>query len=158
VTPFVRGWVPVLRADRPFTLVVGLQRRVDVVAERERDGRRGGGHPRQPHRLRDRDQHSDDLVDGRARGERRCGIPLERRLGCVERDQRPEPDERVGLRIQTRGIDVGELHREDVLDVSLVAERHASERVLVLGHGRRPLRGRPLIPPRTARAGIVPTG
>ena len=90
--------------------------------------------PAPAHRLRDGDQHADDLVDGRARRERRRRVPLERRLGRIERDQRPEPHERVRLGVETRRVDVRELHRQDVPDVPLVAERHASERVLVLGH------------------------
>ena len=63
------------RAEGPFTLVVGLQRRIDVVPERQRDRRRRGGHPRQPDRLRHGDQHADDLVDRRARCERGRGVP-----------------------------------------------------------------------------------
>ena len=46
----------------------------------------------------------------------------------------PKTHALVRLGVQTRCIDVRELHRQDVPDVPLVTERHASERVLMLGH------------------------
>src|SRR6185312_11346736 len=127
-TMWARGRSPRLAAVPEL-----LERRRDVVAERERElrGRRddpGGAHGR--HR---RDQRPDDLVPARVALERHVDQAHVRGRGGVDRDHRAELDEGMGLAIEARRLDVLLVVGER-LDVRVVADRKPSQRVGVIVH------------------------
>ena len=118
----------------PSVLLRCLERRVDVVAERQCQLRRSGNHTSQPDGWSHRDQGPDDLVDVGPGSQRPLGVRLVgagRRVDCQRRRQ---PHQGMRLGIQPGDLDGVAPHPEHRFDEALVVEREPAQGLLVLGH------------------------
>ena len=116
---------------RPFR---PLERRFEVVAERQRQLGSGRDHARGADRRSHSDQGPDDLVHLGTGGECQVDVRLvgaRRRVDC---ERGPEADQGVRFLIEPGDLDRVVAHAEHRFQEALVVQRQAAQRFFVCGH------------------------
>jgi hypothetical protein len=124
-----------LSAARGTRGLVAVKRLVYVKADRSSQQRSGRDHSRATDRPGYRDQNIDDLLDTRARRQRRSDDRLVGRAGPIAGDQRSKPKQWAHLLVAAYTADSDVALREHRRDEPVVTYCQPAQRLLVVSHG-----------------------